>query len=275
MSLAGLIANGYWVQSGAALPGTLFNAGAGIYQYTVPAGVNFLEMRVKGGGAGGGGGGSSAAAAAQIGACGGAMGSYVQAIRSCIPGEIVTVTVGAGGAAGTGGAAGGNNGTNGGVGGNTTVAIPSSGTVTALGATNGRASAANSGASLSSFPYGVAPGSLLGLMGGPSNGVGGPSSAAGNGEPGTPLVDIGGPGGGGCISSTTNGGGGGSAANGLGPSAQPLANLTGTTSGGNGTNAPANTGGGGGGGGGGTGGTGVGGNGGIGADGYSYLKPWG
>jgi len=69
--------------------------GPGTYSWTVPAGVYFADAPMWGGG--GGGGGSSSATGCAV---GGGAGAHVHGIYSVTPGQIIAITVGAGGAAG-------------------------------------------------------------------------------------------------------------------------------------------------------------------------------
>lgn len=81
--------------------------------FTVPAGVNTISVKAIGGG-GGGGGGASNSGSAGGGAGGGGAGLWVDGmIVDVTPGEVLTITLGVGGAGGVGGsaAAAGTNGT--------------------------------------------------------------------------------------------------------------------------------------------------------------------
>jgi hypothetical protein len=69
--------------------------GPGTYSWTVPAGVYFGEGSMWGGGGGGGGCSSSTGCAV-----GGGAGAHVKGIYPVTPGQVISITVGAGGAAG-------------------------------------------------------------------------------------------------------------------------------------------------------------------------------
>lgn len=60
--------------------------------YTVPAGITFIEVEVRGGGGGGGGNNGQ-------GGCGG---GYGRGVLNVVAGQVFTVTIGAGGAGGSG-----------------------------------------------------------------------------------------------------------------------------------------------------------------------------
>jgi len=79
----------------------------GDYQIQIPDGVTFIYCEVQGGGGGGGNGGNGGGGATAGGAGGGGGGSgdYVTKAISVIAGEIINITVAAGGAGGTDGAA--------------------------------------------------------------------------------------------------------------------------------------------------------------------------
>ncbi|WP_176061656.1 hypothetical protein [Burkholderia multivorans] len=86
--------------------------------FTVPDGVTTIYVTGVGGGGGGGGGGGNSSTGAAGGGGGGGQGQQV--IKSPItvaPGQILTVTIGSGGASGTAGSNSGSSGGNGGVGG--------------------------------------------------------------------------------------------------------------------------------------------------------------
>jgi hypothetical protein len=86
------------------MPGPTYFTSSG--SYVVPNGVTKLRYRLSGGGGGGGG------CASSQGAGGGGSGSYAEGVLAVTPGQTVTVTIGAGGTAGSsGGGAGGNGGT--------------------------------------------------------------------------------------------------------------------------------------------------------------------
>lgn len=68
--------------------------GAGTFNWTVPAGIRRVCVRLWGGGAGGGGGGASGAGG------GGSSGAFAIGHFTVTPGQIIPVTVGAGGSAG-------------------------------------------------------------------------------------------------------------------------------------------------------------------------------
>lgn len=78
--------------------------------FTVPAGVNKIYVSAVGGGAGGGGGAGTNGDTAYFGGGGGAGGgagqSILNAAYSVIPGDAISITIGAGGGGGTGGIAG-------------------------------------------------------------------------------------------------------------------------------------------------------------------------
>ena len=91
--------------------------------YTVPAGVTSITVMTWGGG-GGGGGGNSGCTQQGVGSGGGG-GGFAQSTLAVTPGEVYTVTIGAGGAAGA-------NNANGGAGG-TTIFTGPGGTISATG----------------------------------------------------------------------------------------------------------------------------------------------
>ena len=101
--------------------------------WTVPTGVNSINVLALAGGGGGGG----AAVTNGVGGGGGG-GGIVQVDRSCTAGTVLTVTIGAGGAAGTGTSAGQ-------VGGNTTLTGSGFTTITALGGGASRGTSTPSG----------------------------------------------------------------------------------------------------------------------------------
>lgn len=81
---------------------------SGSYSFTVPAGVRWIMGKVWGGGGGGGGGANTAIDYA---GCGGGGGGYDEGWISVTPGQVITITVGAGGLGGPGLTQGGNGGT--------------------------------------------------------------------------------------------------------------------------------------------------------------------
>ena len=130
--------------------------------FTVPNGSTAVRVRVCGGGGGGGSG------APGLGGGGGGAGGYAEGVVPVLPGQVVAVTVGAGG---TGGVSGGS--------------PAGSGTTSSFG-TAVVASGGNGGATAASFSYGGGPGAgsggSLNLAGGyGSDGNGGTVTFAGNG----------------------------------------------------------------------------------------------
>ena len=81
---------------------------AGTYSLTIPAGVTSVDLYGRGGAGGGAGGGSGQGGSTAAGGCGGAGGGQGQSCSSrrvsvaVVPGTTYTITVGAGGTAGTG-----------------------------------------------------------------------------------------------------------------------------------------------------------------------------
>jgi hypothetical protein len=132
--------------------------------FTVPAGVNSITVDAYGGGGAGGGSTNAGAGqnAARVGAGGGG-GGYAKGVFTVTPGDVITVTVGAGGI-GVSGASGGN-------GGNSTLSLPE---FIALGGTGG------SGNTIGGTPAGGAGGTGSVGNAGTQNGVSGSAGATGN-----------------------------------------------------------------------------------------------
>lgn len=97
--------------------------------YTVPDGCTALMVEAIGGG--GGGGGASGASSQAAGGGGGGAGSYGRAIMFVVPGDTVTITIGAAGTAGAAAAG------TGGTGGTTTVVYNAQTVISASGGTGG------------------------------------------------------------------------------------------------------------------------------------------
>jgi hypothetical protein len=227
----------------------------------VPLWATVAELLVVGAGGSGGGAGSASSAIAQGGGGGGAAGTSIRKTQAITGGITLTVTIGAPGTSGVGGASGGNAGTAGASGGNSSV----TGTgvaVVAGGGYPGGSTAANTTALGTGGPFSWAvSGSPAGTGGGGGVRTGGCTEAGIWG------------GGGGGSSSATLGGGGGNAYPTVTLNIYILAGVSGssgTTAGLAGTAAPANSGCGGGGGGGGANG-GAGGNGAAGGSGFVTL----
>lgn len=242
--------------------------------FTVPAGVTLLEVIAVGGGGQGGGGSTSSTGSVQAGSSGGGAGGYTRSIKTVAPGDVIAVTIGAGGsAAGGGAAAGGNAGTQGSNGGTTSV-TNGSWTASAAGGQGGFGATANANTAPGGGVYGGA--AWAAGVGGLTNGTPGCGAQGGTSSAqrpaGAPIGASGGGGGGGGCSSTTNGGLGGGAGTASAAGAGAGQGGSGTTAGTGGAAAAANTGAGGGGGGAGTNNTGAGGAGGAGGSGYVVLR---
>lgn len=179
----------------------------------VPAGVTLVhyEIQAGGGGGGGGGAGSGLAQGAGGGGGGGQGGSWANGSVAVTPGETITVTVGAAGAAGLGVLTG--NGTDGTSGGNSIISSPTLGTVTLLGGGFGAGGGRSTATTVSGS--GGANGSVATRTGGfiTSSGAGGvgqsssvTSTAGAAGQ--TSIAGAGGTGGT-TVGGGNNGGGGG------------------------------------------------------------------
>ncbi|UNJ22062.1 hypothetical protein [Microcystis phage vB_MweS-yong2] len=108
---------------------------SGAFSFTVPADIFAVRIRAWGGGGGGGFGASGAPLHGA--ASGGGGGGFVELLNfECQPGDVITGTVGAGGAAGTSGAAAGS-------GADTVINLPGGSTLTAGGGAGGTSAAAN------------------------------------------------------------------------------------------------------------------------------------
>ncbi|MDN7871257.1 hypothetical protein QZM26_17765 [Burkholderia multivorans] len=202
--------------------------------FTVPAGVTTIYVTGVGGGGGGGGGGGNGSTGAAGGGGGGGQGQQV--IKSPItvaPGQILTITIGSGGASGTAGSNSGSSGGNGGVGGVSSI-TGSSPTVslTLQGGQGGLGGIGNTGSGITSSGQGglsgdgvtgsgsggyppVISGGVFPGMGGAGGasifGAGGSCRVPTSGGGGVPAMGwgAGGSGGtGGCGSAATGGAGG-------------------------------------------------------------------
>jgi hypothetical protein len=129
--------------------------------FTVPAGVTKIYVSAcAGGGGGGGSAGNNGVANQAGGGGGGGAGQWI--IRSpytVTPGQVIAITIGAGGSAGGGGAAGVNAGTNGGAGGNTAIGsliTLTGGTGGAGGGNPGGANVGSGGGGGTGYPNGSA-----------------------------------------------------------------------------------------------------------------------
>jgi len=244
----------------------------GANSVTVPSWATVADVILVGGGGGGGGGGAAAltgGVTTQTGGAGGGAGGDLHVVVTVVPNDTLTVTIGAGGTAGTGGAASsgstGNAGNLGGGGGNSSItgsgvnySVSGAGPGRAGGANTTTASNAgvkgtNANGANATILYGQGTGSISGAV--PIAGGPGPYSAGG--------------GAGGVIANATNGGVGGAPGTFVGQTQVGQAQ-TGTATGGNSVDAAPNTGAGGGGGGGGAPG-GAGGNGGAGGSGFAVI----
>lgn len=180
-----------------------FTAGG---NFVVPAGVYRVRARVWGGGGGSGGaynGGNSG---------GGGGGGYAEGFYDVLPGDVIPITVGAGGAAG--GAT--TSPTNGGFGGSS-----SFGAFCSASGGGGGVAAAASNVQAAGGAGGIgAGGTLLNVEGGSSSGglFGGPGAGGGNGGASfaIPPIPSGGYGGAGVSGKAPGGGAGGTGANTLG-----------------------------------------------------------
>lgn len=173
--------------------------------FTVPAGVTNIKARGIAAGAGGGGGGSTSGATLQSGGGGGAGGSIIDIEISVTPADTLTITIGAGGTAGSGGASGGAAGTGGGTGGTTSIVDGATTLLAALGGVPGVGSAANS---VTVVGGGIWAGVTTNITAaGITAGTGGGSAQVS----GYPMLAVVGGSGGGAANATPLGGGGGNA----------------------------------------------------------------
>jgi hypothetical protein len=237
--------------------------------FTVPGGVTQVRFRVVGGGGGGGGAGSaltSGGVTNQVGGAGGGCGAAVDGVKTVVPFQTLTITVGAAGTSGPGGAANGAAGTVGGNGGQSQ--IDSDNNTKASGGGGGAGSTANSSTAASGGYY--ARGGNTSAANVP--GFGGNAQSP-NGLGGIQIPPGMTPGAGGGAANATLGGGAGGANGASFPSGISTSGgsqgASATANGVNGQTATASGSGGGGGGGGAPGGTG--GNGGAGAAGQIGL----
>lgn len=184
----------------------------------VPDNTYALALYATGGGGGGGGGGSAGPGGGTTGGggAGGGGAALGQAYVTCVPGETITITIGSGGAGGAGGSSP-SNGSDGSNGGNTTVAIPSHGTVTFRGGKGGGGGTTNgAGGSRNVLNNGAICGSGgtgNSTLSSSNNATAGQDTwASAGGAAGTGGTSVGAGGGGGGASAA--GGAGGAGANG-------------------------------------------------------------
>lgn len=85
--------------------GKVYYRSAGVYQWTVPAGVYKVDVEVRGAG------GSGGFGTQEVGSGGGGGGGISKRLCNVVPGSVITITVGAGGAAASAAGASGNAGT--------------------------------------------------------------------------------------------------------------------------------------------------------------------
>lgn len=181
--------------------------------FVVPAGVSqiWLSACAGGGGGGGGSGGGTANFVGGGGGGGGAGDSVWRQAYAVTPGSTLTITIGAGGTAGTTSTGAG---TGGGTGGNTVIAGMTAGTVTLVAGTGGNAGAnaasiAGGGAAGAGFPYGQYAQDSYNGSGGGQGGTGGSTPFGGGGGGGRGSATLGGPVQGRPASGFGGGGGGG------------------------------------------------------------------
>lgn len=238
--------------------------------YVVPA-TGLYRVTAVGAGGGGAGAGSaltSGGTATQVGGGGGGAGVTSEQVVTLTAGTVLTVTIGARGAAGTGGAANSNAGTAGSTGGSTTV-TGTGVSVTALGGHGGAQSAANSTTAVGGGTWGPNGTSTSTAM----VGQGGAANSTTGLIGGAPFGRNGGGASGGGAATGTNGGAAGNAGTLLTGGQNVGAGGSGTTAGVDATDAAATDYGSGGAGGGGGAPGGKGGNGGKGAPGYAEIQP--
>lgn len=181
--------------------------------FTVPAGVTWISVRLLGGGGGGGGGGGSNAPTNGGGGGGGQSGQWFELSIPVTPAAVLAVVIGAGGTSGAGGTTD-NTGTQGGAGGNTTITIDGivykayggSGGIGGVRGSDGGGTAAGGAGAI--FPGGFAANGGAGGGLAANGGAGSDSIANVGGALGTNLSSGGGGGGGGSSLSGIGGGGG-------------------------------------------------------------------
>lgn len=255
----------WWVISGGTYGHPVSTMFMASNTWTVPLTGMYTVFALGGGGGGSGGGSalSTGGVTTQVGGGGGGQGQMVQSMQQLTAGTVLTITVGAGGTGGNGGAVNGNAGASGTDGGNSS-AVGTGINLTATGGGTGAHGGANSTTSAGGGSYGSGTTTLFTPTTNGMPGTGGQAFSSSGIGGGVAIGVPGWAGGGGAPASSTLGGTGGTI------NGNSVATNTATVNGGNGTAQAANSGLGGGGGGGGAP-TGTGGNGGNGGSGFVMI----